>query len=230
MHIKRIRIPVYWRGGRKTFYWATTPKPGRHKKFHCIPMQSLLRDVIGVAGTAREVKTILKTKQVELDGEVCTDHQIGVGLLDVVGLGGKFYRIVPFKLGLKPIEIPATDADKKLLRIVKKVSVKGKKTSLTTHDGRTFVVADGKPYSIGDSLVYSFKERKATGHIKLAADSLALIFDGTHRGEIAKVVGLQHNVNGPDTVILEGPKDNFETLKEYVMPVGTEKAVVKVEA
>lgn len=232
MHIKRIISPAYRKGGKKTSYWAVSPKPGSHPKNRSIPLLSLIRDILGFAKTSREAVAILNSKQVKVDGKICSEKAYPVGLMDVVSFENikKNFRIVPYKLGLRPIEIPEVESNLKLLKVTGKTCVSKGKVEVTLHDGRNLLIDDAKKYSVGDSLQFDLGSRNVLSVLKLEKGSLVLICDGTHKGEIAKLVQVQTNLSAPDTVILESEgRKTFETLKDYVIALGKDEPVIKVQ-
>lgn len=220
-HTKRIISPGFWKMGKKTKYWAVTPTPGPHEKKRSIPLLAMLRDVLAVVRTAKEAKAVLGSKQVLVDGQVRTEKAYPVGLMDVVQIGEKHYRIVPYRFGLKPVEIDKSESGLKLLRVARKTALRKGKVQITLHDSRNLLSDGGKEYTIGDSIVFDLKANKPVEVVKLAKGTTVLIFDGTHSGELARVVSVQSNMASPDTVILEGSgkKKSFETLTDYVLVV-----------
>ena len=99
-HQKRIAAPRNWVLPRKKHKFAYRADPGPHSKENCIPLGILLRDVLKIANTARELKIILNKKLVKIDGRIVTNINFPVGLMDVVEIAeiNKSYRILPQKL------------------------------------------------------------------------------------------------------------------------------------
>jgi small subunit ribosomal protein S4e len=227
--MKRMSSPLYWHAGKKTAYWVVTPQPGRHAKKRAIPVLSIVRDILKLAGTAREAKAILGSKTVLVDGKSCTNPSTGVGLMDTISFTeiGKHYRMVPTATGLELFEIPAGEATLKILRVVNKCTVPGGKTQLTFHDGRTLLVGKEEKIATGTSALFDLKEGKVTKFIPLDRRTLALVFDGVHSGkafEISEIkAGTPHT---RPTVLLEAGRKSLETLKDYVIAVGVGKSEI----
>lgn len=220
-HTKRIIAPGFWKMGKKTKYWAVTPTAGAHGKKRSIPLLAVIRDVLKMARTAKEAKAILGSRQVMVDGRVRTEKAYPVGLMDVVAVGEKQYRVVPYHLGLRLVEIDKSESGLKLLRVTGKTAIRAGKVQVTLHDSRNFLSDGGKEYAVGDSVLFDFGANKPVEVMKLAKGQSVLIFDGTHRGELARVVSVQNNMTSPNTVILEGSgkKKSFETLTDYAIVV-----------
>ena len=58
-HMKRLAMPRSWPLPRKTSIWVTRPAPGAHSLELCLPLRVVIRDVLGYAKSAREVRHIL---------------------------------------------------------------------------------------------------------------------------------------------------------------------------
>jgi small subunit ribosomal protein S4e len=58
-HLKRLAIPRSWPLPRKTTVWVTRPRAGAHTLERSIPINIVIRDVLGMAHSTREVRTIL---------------------------------------------------------------------------------------------------------------------------------------------------------------------------
>ncbi|MFW9924331.1 MAG: 30S ribosomal protein S4e, partial [Candidatus Thorarchaeota archaeon] len=96
-HQKRVSSPRNWTLERKTFKFSIRADPGPHTREMCIPLGILLREVLKLAETTRELKIILNKKLVKIDGRVITNTRFPVGLMDVIEIDElkKKYRILP---------------------------------------------------------------------------------------------------------------------------------------
>jgi len=144
--LKRLSAPTYWRIERKKFTWTITPRPGPHPKNFCIPLLIIVRDILRFAETAREAKRMIKSGEVMVDGKVRKDHRYPAGLFDVISFPkiNKYFRIVPFKNGLKLVEIEEGEKNLKICKVRRKVKVGGGKLQLTLHDGKTLLTENNR--------------------------------------------------------------------------------------
>ncbi|MFH0961998.1 MAG: 30S ribosomal protein S4e [archaeon] len=232
-HMKRIVSPNYWKTGKKTFYWVTSPRPGKHPQESAIPLIVVLRDMLALAKTAREVKAILKGGNVAIDGKVCTDGKVGVGLMDVIAIPtvSKVYRVLPSGRGLILSEIPEADGHVKVLKVIRKTTVKGGKTQVTFHDGRNVLMSkeDGSKIKTGHSALFDLKEKKVSKFIALGRGTTALVFDGVHSGKILDISEIKAgSAYAKPTVLLESGRKTLETLKDYVIAIGTGKPEITI--
>ncbi len=219
-HHKRLVMPRTWPLTRKTNIWVQKPNPSGHSIEMCMPLGIILRDVLGVAHNMREAKRILHSKNVMVDGRVETDRARGVGLMDVLTVGGVSFRCVldtNGKLRYRPISKKA--ASSKICRIMGKTTIKGGETQVHLHDGRNIVSAEQSNYKTGDSLVISLPDQAVLSHIEMKKGSLAYLTGGSHIGETSVI---------EDQDIKRSSKPNetsfkdFGTITDYVFIIGKE--------
>ncbi len=140
--LKRQMAPPFWGITRKDKRFIITVMPGTHPKDRSIPTAVLLRDTLKIVTSLREAKSVIYGGKVKVDGIVRKSLHYSIGLMDVIELEGipDVYRLVPvYGHILKPIKINAAEKSKKLVKIVSKTTIKGKKTQLGFHDGRTLI-------------------------------------------------------------------------------------------
>ena len=187
-HLKRLAMPRSWPLPRKTTVWVTRPTPGAHSLEHCMPLTLVVRDMLGLAKTAREVRHILHNELAKVDGRVVKDTRRGVGIMDVLTLGEENYRCVLDHNGrLRYRPISAKEAGWKVCRIEGKTTIKGGKTQLNLHDGRNLIVEDPKEYNTGDSLKLNLPDQKILEHIRFAEGTRCYLIGGAHVGSTAEV-------------------------------------------
>ena len=93
-HLKRLAMPRSWPLPRKTSIWVTRAAPGAHALELCMPLNVVIRDILGYANSTREVRHILHNDLASVDGRVCKDVRRGVGFMDVLTLGEDHYRCI----------------------------------------------------------------------------------------------------------------------------------------
>ncbi len=232
-HLKRIISPSYWKTGKKTAYWVVTPKPGRHPKDRSLPLLVVMRDVLKLGRTAREVNAILGAKEVLVDGKACMKGSLAVGLMDTITFKtvGKHYRVVPLGKGLGLVEIPEKEALLKILKVTGKRTIGGGKTQVAFHDGRTLLLDAAAAGSVktGFSVLFDLKSGKVAKYIPLDKRTIVVVYDGAHTGKVFEISEFRSGTaNSPPTVLLEAGRKSLETLKEYVIAVGVGKPELTV--
>ena len=217
-HLKRLAIPRSWPLPRKTTIWVTRPRAGAHSLERCMPLNIVIRDVIGLARSTREVRTILHNSLAKVDGRVVKDTRRGIGVMDVLTLGEDNYRCVLDTNGrLRYRPISAEEAGWKVCRIEGKSTIKGGKTQVHLHDGRNIIVDDASEHKTGDSLKISLPERKVIEHIKFGEGTRCMLVGGIHVGKLADVTSFTVKRSSmPNEVEFEG----FGTITDNVFTVG----------
>lgn len=226
-HLKRLNMPRSWALPRKTSVWVTRPTPGSHSLEMCMPLVMIVRDVLGLAKSVREVRTILHNKLVRIDGRIVKDPRIGVGLMDVLTLGEQHFRCVLDQNGkLRYRQIAESDAGWKVCRIEGKTTIKGGKTQLSLHDGRCIIVDDANAYSSGDSLKISLPGQDIIEHLSFTDGCASYLIGGSHVGNIAYV---KEYLVKRSSMSNEVNFENFGTIARHVFVVNDATPLPGVE-
>jgi len=216
---------------KKRKKWVVRPRAGPHKKIESIPLLTIIRDMIKLTDTGKDAKSIIKSKEIFVDGKARRDHKYPVGLFDVLEIPkvGKQYRMVPSKSGFNLIEISKNEAKLKLCRITGKNILKGKKIQLNLHDGKNIIV-DKDNYKTGDSLLIELPSQKIVDHVKIDKGVLSIITAGQNKGIVASIKEIiTTRSREPNKVICAKESKQFEAIKDYVFVVGKDKPLIKIE-
>ena len=217
-HLKRLAMPRSWPLPRKTSVWVTRPSPGAHSLELCMPITLVVRDVLGMAKTAREVRFILHNELAQVDGRVVKDTRRGVGLMDVLSVGDEHFRCVLDHNGrLRYRPISAAEASWKVCRIEGKTTIKGGQTQLNLHDGRNIIVDDPQAYSTGDSLKLNLPDQKILEHIRFGEGTRCFLIGGAHVGSTAEV---KEYITKRSSMPNEVQFDGFDTVARNVFAIG----------
>jgi len=240
-HLKREKAPRSWLIHPKEFHWTVKPGPGPHSQKACLPLASLLRDVLGYAKTLRESKIILAQNRVSVDGKIHRNHRYPTGLMDVIELpdANMTYRILPaVGKGLTAVRIPKDEGKSKLCRIESKATLKKGHVQLNLHDGRNIIVPVQDPrnpredsYRTRDTLRMSIPNQKVLGHLKFAQGAYAIVTSGRNIGRHGRIMKIEPSTAARTaTALIEDPSGNrFETIADYLFVVGEEKPIIKIE-
>lgn len=228
--LKRQMAPSFWGISRKNKRFAITVRPGSHSKAHSIPTAILLRDILKIVTTLREAKSTIYGGKVTIDGVKRKSLHHSIGLMDVVELENisDVYRFVPKDSQiLKPLKINETEKTKKLAKVVSKTSIKGGKTQLGFHDGRSMI--SDIDVNVGDSCLLEIPKQKILEVIKLEQGCQVIITLGINAGQIGTVKKIEEGTfNLPRRVLLELGERKIEISIEMIMVVGKEKPVIQV--
>ncbi|MDO8624674.1 MAG: S4 domain-containing protein [Candidatus Diapherotrites archaeon] len=229
--IKRIALSKARHVSRKENTWAIRPRPGRHDLDSVVPLGAILRDVLAIASNAKEARQILRSNAVAINNRVRTDPKFAVGLFDVVAIetAKKQYRMVLDPKGrLIAIEIPKSDAQKTIEKVVQKRVGKKGVFLLTTNAGSVFTFKDSK-ISVGDSLVIDLEKHAQTAVLRLEKGHRAYVTGGTHCASVATIVGISPSTMQKQGLVQLKGKAEFQTITQNIVVVGDKTAVIEVE-
>jgi small subunit ribosomal protein S4e len=219
--MKRITAPRSWPVPRKTNVWIAKPSPGSHGIEESMPLVVVLRDILGVADTAKEVKRILRNRDVLVDGRVVSDYEFPVGLMDVVSMPkmNQHYRMLLDRHGkFRLVQVLEGKQNWKLCRIEGKTTVPGGKTQLNLHDGRNVLVPKDS-YTVGDVVKLEVPSQKILDTYKLAKGSTALITSGSNVGQLEVIEEyIVQRTSAPNLVKF---RDGKLTIKDNVFVIGS---------
>lgn len=228
--LKRQMAPLFWGIARKEKRFVVTVKPGTHKKNYSIPTAVLLRDKMKIVSTLREAKSVIYAGKITIDGVKRKSLHHGIGLMDVVELDGisDSYRLVP-KDGtiLTPIKINADEKNKKIVKVIGKTSIKGGKTQIKFHDGRTLI--SDELVDVNDSCVLQIPEQKILEVIKLEKNTKILITRGINAGKTGEIKEIKEGTFVLTKRIVTTIDDKLiEIPIRLVIAVGKDKPVMQI--
>ena len=228
--LKRQMAPTFWGISRKAKRFVITVRPGSHPKNNSIPSAVLLRDTLKTVKTLREAKSSIYNGKVKVDGIIQKSLHHSIGLMDVVELEGvtDVYRLVP-KSGhvLMPLKIEPTEKSKKLVKVKSKTTIKGGKTQLGFHDGRTIIT--DVDVSINDVCLLQIPEQKILDVIKFEKNSQVIIIRGINAGHIGTINEIKEGTfTLPKRISLLIDDKTVEIPADLTMVIGKEKPVIQI--
>jgi len=228
--LKRQLAPTFWNIRRKQSQFVLKASPGPHRKHKSYPLGIILRDVLNVADSMHEAKTIVSAGKIKVDGIERRDVKFPVGLMDVIELttNGQCYRFVPrdSKL-LVPVEIQDAEKMVKFVKVSSKITTKGGKLQYGFHDGRT--VISEQPLSVGDTCLLDFEKLTIKDIVKFEKGNLGLITSGDNAGSFGRIEDIKDGLFSlPKRVIVSLENRSVELPTAIVMAVGLETPLIKV--
>lgn len=219
-HMKRLAMPRSWPLPRKTSVWVQRPDPCGHSIECCMPVGVILRDILAIAGTRKEANQIVHKGIVKVDGNEVKSINRGVGLFDVLTVGDQSYVCIFDKRGrLSYNKIDSKKAGTKLCRLNGKTTIKGGKTQLNFHDGRTILVENSskEDWSTGSTCKINLNDGSIIETYTASAGAHCYLTGGNHVGEIATIKEVEIKRSSmPNEVNFE---EGFGTIQEYVMVI-----------
>ena len=225
-HLTRLAAPKTWHIKRRGELFITKPNPGPHKISLCMPLNLLLKEVLRYADTTAEIKKVLRSNEIKIDGKSRKDFRFPVGIFDTIeftSLNEQFRVILSSQGQICLVKISKEESLLKPSKIIGKTMVNGK-LQINLYDCKNILV-DNKSYKVGDTLVLSLPDQKVKKHLKLDKKSTIFLIGGKHIGEVGNVEDIIEN-----KIIYRDNKENLvETSKKYAFVVGEQKPLITLE-
>lgn len=212
-HLKRHATPTSWPIKRKGIPFVTRPKPGGHPAHLSMPLGTVMIELLAIAGTKREVRQILTTKESFVDGARRYRVDSPAGFMDVISFpeAKSYHRIFLDGRGrLFTYAIPAAEAKLKLCKIRSKTSRAKDAVQLGFTDGRTLRVKADAGYKVGDGVLLDVEKNEIREHLPLEKGMQVLLTAGKHCGQRAEVTGVEGR-----TILLKNEEKEFTTRRLY---------------
>jgi len=239
--LKRMKAPAFWPIPRKEATWTAKPSPGPHNSSRCLTLLIVVRDILGLARTYKEVKLLLSEEKILVDGKPRRDFKFPVGIMDVIEMPAteSFYRVLPNKKGLILHPVDEEEAAFKVCRIEDKRTLKNGLFQLNLHDGRNVVAVDeeteDQPFPVADLNTYdvlkmALPEQEIIDYHSIDEASYAIVTGGKNIGRHGKITSIDRNQGLQPRIVtlqdLEGVV--FQTVLDYVFALGDEESWVSL--
>jgi len=223
--LKTLAAPRSMKVPRRGKVFILTPSPGPHAKSECVPLGTLLREYLGLAENRKEIKHILNTKQVLVDGRRVKSENYPLGLFDIISIPeiDKVYMMLVDHHGrLISKEVDKKAAEHKMCKLVNKTMVQGSKLQLNFYDGKNLLVdaKDSKKYAVGGTAILKLPELKITDFLTAETGKTVMVAKGRHAGKVGKIVsktGSDLNLKSLTTLDCSGEKVITNTAYIYVI-------------
>ena len=228
--MKRLAAPRSWDISRKSNRFVFKPVPGPHPIAASYPLGVVVRDLASMANLSKELKLMMKSGRVKVDGKERRTPRFPVGLFNVISvpLEGADFRLVPTPKGLSLARVGAEEATRKLCSVSTKIKVKGGHIQYGLHDGRS-VLDDRINLSPGDAVLIEVPSQKVLDQVKLAKGSLGLVLTGERAGQLGKIAEVKKGTISREKMVrITLPSGDAEIPSRLVFPVGAEAPIITV--
>lgn len=223
-HLKSIAAPKSWILPRIRGKFTLRPRPSGHPIRAGLPLGLLLRDTLHLAATMAEVRKLLSTREVLVDGRRRQDHRFLVGLFDILAIPllKKQYRVLLDEKGrIKLKEISAAEAALKLCKVIGKTVITGGKVQYHFHDGKNIIMEkqEERPpqhVAVGDTLLVTLPALMVKQVLTFAPQARIFLVGGRHQGSSGTV----REIKGAQVSYATAAGQNIETAKEYAFVIG----------
>lgn len=224
-HLKRINAPKTWPITKKENTFITRPHPGAHTFEEGLPLIVVLREILHLANTRKEVRYILNNRSVMVNGRRQKDPAFLIGVMDVLEIleVDKHFRMIFGKTGkLTLVPIAKEEATKVIFRVEGKKFLSRGKVQLVLRNGYTLLLPEAKTtVNVGDSVVLQLPQRTIIEYLPFIKGALAYFLRGTYRGQTATLQDIT-----PKSVTIKQGDELLQTTKAYALVVGKETPLV----
>ncbi|KAF0986447.1 hypothetical protein HZS_1981 [Henneguya salminicola] len=204
-HLKRLNAPSHWMLDKLSGRYAPRPSQGPHKLRECLPLIIFLRNRLKYALTYDEVKKIVRSRSIKVDGKIRTDVTYPSGFMDVITIEktSENFRLLYDSKGRFAVHRITSDEAKYKLCRVKRVSMGQHAIPyITTHDGRT-IRYPHPSIKVNDSILFELKTGKILRIFKFEAGKLAMVTSGHNQGRVGVITRKEKHPGSFDIVHLK---------------------------
>lgn len=183
------KIPIVRKG---TKYVAMT----RSHIDESVPVVIAIRDMLGLAKTAKEVREMIKQKQLKVNGRTVVELNESIQLFHILEADKKYQLSLSSAGRFTLVETKAKD---RLAKIMGRSLISGGKMQIHLHDGTNII--GKKEYAVQDSL-YLDTTNKPVKHVAFAKGSTVFATAGKYIGQEGKLIsyeGILCTVQFPET-------------------------------
>jgi len=191
-HLKRKAIARSWPLPKKGTKYVMKPYPGKKRELS-LPLGIILRDILKIASTRREIKALLNANEIFVDGKLRKKEKTPLSLFDILSIPrlNKYYRItINEKRKIALEEINEKDSNIKICKVIGKKMLKNGIQQINCSDGINFIYKD--KISINDSIIFDLKNKKIIKILPLKIGAEVFITGGAQsglKGKIAEIDG-----------------------------------------
>jgi len=228
--MKRLNAPRVVSIHRKKHTFIIRPIAGPHSKNRCVALGVVVRDLLGLATTAAEVKKVVKKGSIKVDGKTCKDYKRAIGFMDVISIPSTdtYYRLIYDRKGrLHPQKIDRRQSVFKLSKVEDKKRIKAGKLQLNLYDGKN--ILSERKVNTGDVLQLELPTLKITSVLPLKKGSYAYVTGGKHAGESGSIVEMSKGTARRTAITTIKTKNGeIKTPTSNVFVLGEEKPLVDI--
>lgn len=226
--MKRMYAPSHWCLDKLKGVFATRPSTGPHKLRECIPLTVLLRNRLRYALSGQEAIKICRDKSanIKIDNRTRRDPRFPLGLMDVLSIpktNENFRILYDIKGRFQPVRIEASEANFKLLKVIKKKLGKNKIPYIVTHDGRT-IRYPHPTIKKNDTIKLNLTTGEIDGVVKFENGAQVFVTGGNNIGRVGVLMHVEHHPGSYEIVHIKDLSGNsFATRLSNIFIIGEGK-------
>jgi small subunit ribosomal protein S4e len=187
VYLNRNNFGKFWPIARKGSKYVTRSS---HNLGESVPLMVVMRDILKLVRTKKELKKLINEKQVKINGKLIQVVNYPICLFDVLSLEGlkKNYKMILSenkRFGFE--EIADKDAKSRVYKVLNKKILSKGVVQLNLNNGKN--ILSKEKIGIGDGIVLDFAG-KVLDVVKLKKGSNAVVIEGKHAGDKGKIEGV----------------------------------------
>jgi len=194
MHIKRKTIGIIWPVPKTGTKYMATPS---HEHENSVPLIILVRDILKMVKTKKELKKIINEKLIKINGKVIKETNYPLSLYDSLSLAKSHYKILMSGRKLTAIETSEDESNNKIYKIIGKKMLADKKVQINLSSGKN--ILSNEKVNTGDFVI--IKDNKIAKVISLKKDSEVIVIAGKQMGKTGKIKEILEQSNEKVAVI-----------------------------
>ena len=225
-HLKKLNVPKTWAIKRKENTFISRPLSCGQKMQYCLPLNVVLRDMLKIGKTTKEIKHLLNSNDILINGRKILNTKFALGIMDVLEIKqlNEAHRLLINKKG-KLALIKISDKEKHLLplKLKNKTKIKGGKLQINFTNGLNLLVEKDE-FKVQGVIIYDFVTKKVLDNITLSKGNTVYLTGGKYVGSVVKIEGTNENT----LIFKDASGEVFKTSLKYAFLVGKDKPLINV--
>ena len=151
-----------------------------------IPVLIALRDMLKLARNAKEAKSIIKEKEIKINGKRVKDYHESIKLFNILEADKTYVLSL---LPTKKFILQESKINFRLCKVTGKRLIKGNTTQLNLHDGSNLLTKEKA--NVGDSIYLDFAG-KIKKIVPLEKGKEVFVIDGKHTGQKGTISSIEN--------------------------------------
>ncbi len=216
-HLKRIAMPKNWPVKKKEKTFVIRPR-GPYKFKDSIPLLIILRDILKLGNSSKEIKKITKSGEILINNRIIKDIKFTIGLFDKISIPklGKYFELVIKNKKLCLEEIKKEDCTRKLSKVMGKRILKKNKMQINLFGGINLILEDkkNKEIKVGDNLILNLEKKSIEKILSVKKGSKCMIIGGKNTGKVGKIIEIEEGRK--KRVMIENKEGKIKVFKRNI--------------
>jgi small subunit ribosomal protein S4e len=184
MHIKRKTMGKFWPVARTGTKYMAVPT---HEARSSLPLILVMRDLLKVVKSKKELKKLLNEKQILINNKVIRETNYPLMLYDSLSLPAakKNYKVILDNKRFNVKEATDSEIKTKTYRVINKRLLPGKKIQINLNGGKNIIT--NEKIETGEFVIVDNATNKITKTVALKKDVEVIVIAGKHIGKIGKI-------------------------------------------